>query len=245
MSLELPAMTVWRCGVCFWRPRLGIDFSHVWVRGIFSESGVWEQEYRLETRQKVEKWWHSRIQEQYMRDLDQQDSRKKKFYVLSMFPYPSGRLHMGHMRVYTISDTISHFQRMRGHQVLNPMGWDAFGLPAENAAIERNLDPEEWTRSNIQSMREQLDSLGLCFNWEREITTCLSDYYKWTQYLFIKMFQAGLAYQKEAVVNWDPMDETVLADEQVDARGRSWRSGAMIEQKLLKQWFIRTTHYAK
>uniref|UniRef100_A0A3B5BGN3 leucine--tRNA ligase n=1 Tax=Stegastes partitus TaxID=144197 RepID=A0A3B5BGN3_9TELE len=130
-------------------------------------------------------------------------------------------------------------------RVLNPMGWDAFGLPAENAAIERGLDPEEWTKSNIQSMREQLDSLGLCFNWDREVTTCLPDYYKWTQYLFIKLFEAGLAYQKEAVVNWDPVDQTVLADEQVDENGRSWRSGAQVEQKLLTQWFIKTTNYAK
>ncbi|XP_054638262.1 probable leucine--tRNA ligase, mitochondrial isoform X3 [Dunckerocampus dactyliophorus] len=162
-----------------------------------------------------------------------------------MFPYPSGRLHMGHVRVYTISDVIGHFQRMRGYQVLNPMGWDAFGLPAENAAIERGLNPEDWTKRNIQSMREQLDSLGLCFNWDREVTTCLPDYYKWTQYLFIKLFKAGLAYQKEAVVNWDPVDQTVLADEQVDENGRSWRSGAVVEQKMLTQWFIKTTNYGK
>ncbi|TNN37209.1 putative leucine--tRNA ligase, mitochondrial [Liparis tanakae] len=128
---------------------------------------------------------------------------------------------------------------------MNPMGWDAFGLPAENAAIERGLDPEEWTKSNIQSMREQLDSLGLCFNWEREVTTCLPDYYRWTQYLFVKLFEEGLAYQKEAVVNWDPVDQTVLADEQVDENGHSWRSGALVEQKLLTQWFIKTTNYAK
>uniref|UniRef100_A0A674A2C5 leucine--tRNA ligase n=1 Tax=Salmo trutta TaxID=8032 RepID=A0A674A2C5_SALTR len=170
---------------------------------------------------------------------------EKKFYVLSMFPYPSGHFHMGHVRVYTISDTIGHFQRMRGHQVLNPMGWDAFGLPAENAAIERGLDPEEWTKSNIQSMREQLDSLGLCFNWDKEVTTCLPDYYRWTQWLFVKLFKAGLAYQKEAVVNWDPVDQTVLADEQVDDSVRGWRSGALVEQKLLRQWFIKTTNYAK
>ncbi|MGH0124613.1 UNVERIFIED_CONTAM: hypothetical protein FKN15_019454 [Acipenser sinensis] len=130
-------------------------------------------------------------------------------------------------------------------QVLNPMGWDAFGLPAENAAIERGLDPEEWTKSNIAHMKEQLNSLDLCFNWDREITTCQPDYYKWTRYLFVKLFEAGLAYQKEALVNWDPVDQTVVADEQVDENGCSWRSGAKVEQKFLKQWFIKTTNYAK
>uniref|UniRef100_A0AAQ5ZZ26 leucine--tRNA ligase n=1 Tax=Amphiprion ocellaris TaxID=80972 RepID=A0AAQ5ZZ26_AMPOC len=167
------------------------------ARTLFSDTGIWEKDYRTETRRKVEEWWHPRIMAQWQKD------------------------------------------------VLNPMGWDAFGLPAENAAIERGLDPEEWTKSNIQSMREQLDTLGLCFNWDREVTTCLPDYYKWTQYLFIKLFEAGLAYQKEAVVNWDPVDQTVLADEQVDENGRSWRSGAQVEQKLLTQWFIKTTNYAK
>uniref|UniRef100_A0A3B3BWU4 leucine--tRNA ligase n=1 Tax=Oryzias melastigma TaxID=30732 RepID=A0A3B3BWU4_ORYME len=211
------------------------------TRTLFSETGVWDKDYRSETRRRVERWWHPRVMAQWQKDA----LEEKKFYVLSMFPYPSGRLHMGHVRVYTISDAIGHFQRMRGHQVLNPMGWDAFGLPAENAAIERNLDPEEWTKSNIQSMRGQLDDLGLCFNWDREVTTCLPEYYKWTQYLFVKLFEAGLAYQKEAVVNWDPVDQTVLADEQVDESGRSWRSGALVEQKLLTQWFIKTTNYAK
>ncbi|KPP56353.1 hypothetical protein Z043_126039, partial [Scleropages formosus] len=157
-------------------------------------------------------------------------SQRKKFYVLAMFPYPSGQLHMGHMRVYTICDAIAHFHRMKGHQ---------------NAAIERGLDPDEWTRRNIQSMKEQLNGLGLCFNWDREITTCLPEYYKWTQYFFVRLFKAGLAYQKEALVNWDPVDQTVLANEQVDENGRSWRSGALVEQKLLKQWFIKTTNYAK
>uniref|UniRef100_A0A674AZD5 leucine--tRNA ligase n=1 Tax=Salmo trutta TaxID=8032 RepID=A0A674AZD5_SALTR len=219
-------------------PRLLSPCPRDGARTLFSETGVWDRDYKADTRRRVEQWWHPRIMEQWRRDT-------KKFYVLSMFPYPSGRLHMGHVRVYTISDTIGHFQRMRGHQVLNPMGWDAFGLPAENAAIERGLDPEEWTKSNIQSMREQLDSLGLCFNWDKEVTTCLPDYYRWTQWLFVKLFNAGLAYQKEAVVNWDPVDQTVLADEQVDDSGCSWRSGALVEQKLLRQWFIKTTNYAK
>ncbi|XP_044109677.1 probable leucine--tRNA ligase, mitochondrial isoform X1 [Neovison vison] len=214
------------------------------TRGIYSATGEWTKEYTLQTRKEVEKWWHHRIKEQASK-ISEADKSKPKFYVLSMFPYPSGKLHMGHVRVYTISDTVARFQKMRGMQVINPMGWDAFGLPAENAAIERNLHPESWTQSNIEHMRKQLDRLGLCFSWDREITTCLPDYYKWTQYLFIKLYEAGLAYQKEALVNWDPVDQTVLANEQVDEHGCSWRSGAKVEQKYLRQWFIKTTAYAK
>ncbi len=166
------------------------------------------------------------------------------YYALSMFPYPSGNLHMGHVRNYVITDVIARVQRMRGKQVLHPMGWDAFGLPAENAAIERGIDPGVWTDQNIASMREQLKRLGLSIDWEREVATCHSDYYRWTQWLFLQFLEAGLAYQKDATVNWDPIDQTVLANEQVDGEGRSWRSGAVVEKRKLRQWFLKITAYA-
>ena len=153
------------------------------------------------------------------------------FFALSMFPYPSGSLHMGHVRNYVITDVVARVQRMRGRRVLHPMGWDAFGLPAENAAIERGIDPASWTDRNIAAMRQQLDQLGLSINWERELATCHSDYYRWTQWLFLQFLDAGLAYQKDATVNWDPVDQTVLANEQVDGDGRSWRSGAIVEKR--------------
>lgn len=167
-----------------------------------------------------------------------------KYYALSMFPYPSGNLHMGHVRNYTITDVIARVRRMQGYRVLHPMGWDAFGLPAENAAIDRGIHPARWTESNISNMRRQLQSLGLGYDWGRELASCQPQYYRWTQWLFLQMWQMGLAYQKEAQVNWDPVDQTVLANEQVDNEGRSWRSGAQVEQKLLKQWFLRITNYA-
>ncbi|HTL89389.1 MAG TPA: leucine--tRNA ligase, partial [Leptolyngbya sp.] len=170
---------------------------------------------------------------------------KPKFYALSMFPYPSGNLHMGHVRVYTIVDVIARLKRMQGYRVLNPMGWDAFGLPAENAAIERGVPPAKWTYQNIDQMRDQLKQLGISFDWTKEVATCSPDYYRWTQWIFLEFFKAGLAYQKEATVNWDPIDQTVLANEQVDADGKSWRSGAKVERKLLRQWFLRITDYAE
>ncbi len=169
----------------------------------------------------------------------------KKFYALSMFPYPSGDLHMGHVRNYTITDVIARIRRMQGYRVLHPMGWDAFGLPAENAAIQRGVPPAEWTLKNIAQMREQLKRLGLSYDWSREVATCLPNYYRWTQWIFLQFFEAGLAYQKEAAVNWDPIDQTVLANEQVDSEGRSWRSGAKVERKLLRQWFFKITDYAE
>ncbi|MFM7426543.1 MAG: class I tRNA ligase family protein, partial [Elainella sp.] len=178
-------------------------------------------------------------------DRTPEDTTKPKFYALSMFPYPSGNLHMGHVRNYTITDVIARVRRMQGYRVLHPMGWDAFGLPAENAAIDRGVHPAQWTYQNIDQMRAQLQRLGLSYDWEREVTTCSPDYYRWTQWIFLEFLQAGLAYQKEAAVNWDPIDQTVLANEQVDSEGRSWRSGAKVERRLLKQWFFKITDYAE
>jgi leucyl-tRNA synthetase len=169
---------------------------------------------------------------------------KEKFYCLSMFPYPSGRLHMGHVRNYTIGDVISRFQRMQGKNVLQPMGWDAFGLPAENAAINNNTAPAKWTYANIEYMKNQLKSLGFGYDWDREVATCKPDYYRWEQWFFTRLFEKGLVYKKNSTVNWDPIDQTVLANEQV-IDGRGWRSGALVEQKEIPQWFIKITDYAE
>ncbi|GFZ81365.1 leucine--tRNA ligase [Pseudohongiella nitratireducens] len=173
-----------------------------------------------------------------------EDSDKEKFYCLSMFPYPSGYLHMGHVRNYLIGDVISRHQRMLGKNVLQPMGWDAFGLPAENAAIQRQVPPAQWTWSNIDYMRKQLKQLGYAYDWSRELATCHPDYYKWEQWFFTRLFEKGLVYKKEAEVNWDPVDQTVLANEQV-VDGRGWRSGAIVERRKIPQWFIRITDYAQ
>jgi leucyl-tRNA synthetase len=172
-----------------------------------------------------------------------EDESREKFYCLCMFPYPSGRLHMGHVRNYTIGDVIARYQRMLGKNVLQPMGWDAFGLPAENAAIENNVPPARWTRSNIDYMRGQLQRLGFSYDWSRELATCDPDYYRWEQWFFTRLYERGLVYRKTAVVNWDPIDQTVLANEQV-IDGRGWRSGALVERREIPQWFVRITAYA-
>ncbi len=172
-----------------------------------------------------------------------EDSAKEKFYCLCMFPYPSGRLHMGHVRNYTIGDVISRYQRMQGKNVLQPMGWDAFGMPAENAAIERGVAPAQWTYENIGYMREQLKRLGFAYDWSRELATCQPDYYRWEQLIFTRLMRKGLVYKKNAVVNWDPVDQTVLANEQV-VDGRGWRSQALVERREIPQWFMSITAYA-
>ena len=173
-----------------------------------------------------------------------ENDTREKFYCLSMLPYPSGELHMGHTRNYTIGDVIARYERMKGKNVLQPMGWDAFGLPAENAAIQRQLPPSVWTRDNIKKMRTQLQQLGLAVDWTREIATCDPTYYRWEQWLFIQLFKKGLAYKKKSLVNWDPIDQTVLANEQV-VEGKGWRSGAPVERREISQWFLKITDYAE
>ncbi|MFA6231358.1 MAG: leucine--tRNA ligase [Rhodanobacter sp.] len=173
-----------------------------------------------------------------------EDSSRPKFFCLSMLPYPSGALHMGHVRNYTIGDVISRYQRMNGKNVLQPMGWDAFGLPAENAAIKNNTAPAKWTYANIDHMRSQLKSLGYAIDWTREFATCRPDYYRWEQLMFTRLLKKGMAYRKNAVVNWDPIDQTVLANEQV-VDGRGWRSGALVEKREIPQWFLKITDYAQ
>ncbi|PIE42862.1 MAG: leucine--tRNA ligase [Gammaproteobacteria bacterium] len=205
-----------------------------------------EAQYKLE-----EKYEPSKIEQTAQRHWEEnksfcvnEDKQKEKYYCLSMFPYPSGKLHMGHVRNYTIGDVVTRYQRMQGKNVLQPMGWDAFGLPAENAAIQNNIPPAKWTYENIEYMKRQLKQLGFGYDWNREVATCKPEYYRWEQWFFTKLYEKGLVYKKNSTVNWDPVDQTVLANEQV-VDGRGWRSGAIVEQKEIPQWFIKITDYAE
>jgi len=192
---------------------------------------------------KAERFWQQQWEEEKVfRSVT--NVNKKKYYVLEMFPYPSGKIHMGHVRNYTLGDVVARYKKMCGYNVLHPMGWDAFGLPAENAARQENKPPSEWTFQNIKVMRSQLKSMGLSIDWSREIATCHPEYYKHEQSFFIDLYEKGLAYKKDSLVNWDPVDQTVLANEQV-IDGKGWRSGAEIEQKKLSQWFLRTSAYSE
>src|SRR5215210_2153334 len=191
---------------------------------------------------KTEPRWQKLWEERRLFHADENDPRPK-YYVLEMFPYPSGRIHMGHVRNYTMGDVVARYMRARGHNVLHPMGWDAFGMPAENAAIERGIHPATWTYDNIAIMRSQLKSMGLSLDWSRELATCDVSYYHQQQKLFLDLRAAGLVDRKRRKVNWDPVDQTVLANEQV-IEGRGWRSGALVEQRELPQWFFRITEFA-
>ena len=193
---------------------------------------------------KAEERWSKYWQERGLFKANGTLGTKPKQYVLEMFPYPSGKLHMGHVRNYSLGDVVARYNRMRGFDVLHPMGWDAFGLPAENAAIERGIHPENWTLSNIGYMREQMKKLGFSYDWDREVATCLPDYYKWTQWLFLKLYENGLAYKKRAKVNWCPHCKTVLANEQV-IDGKCWRCHSPIEKREIEQWFFKITAYAE
>src|SRR5215204_32916 len=173
-----------------------------------------------------------------------EDPARRKYYCLCMFPYPSGRLHMGHVRNYTMGDVLTRYMRMQGYNVLQPMGWDAFGLPAENAAIKNKVPPAKWTYDNISYMKQQMQAMGLAIDWSREIATCDPAYYKWNQWLFLKMLQKGIAYRKTQTVNWDPVDQTVLANEQV-IDGKGWRTGAVVEKREIPGYYLKITDYAE
>jgi len=191
------------------------------------------------TEGKWQKYWET--EKKFQTEIDK---NKKKFYCLEMFPYPSGKIHMGHVRNYTIGDVLSRYKSLKGFNVLHPMGWDSFGMPAENAAKQNNLNPKSWTESNIKIMKNQLKKLGLSIDWNREISTCSEDYYKHQQKIFLELFDKGLVYRKESYVNWDPVDNTVLANEQV-IDGKGWRSGAQVERKKLNQWFFKISHFSE
>ena len=197
------------------------------------------QEYNvIEIEKKWQKFWEDKKIFQATKDFS-----KEKYYILVMLPYPSGNLHMGHVRNYSIGDVFARFHRMLGKNVIHPMGWDAFGLPAENAAIKHNIAPQKWTKQNIKRMQEQLKMLGLSYDWDREVATCDSEYYRWNQWIFLQMYKKGLVFRKKSSVNWCPSCKTVLANEQVK-EGKCWRCDSNVEQKELEQWFIKITQYA-
>ncbi len=195
--------------------------------------------------QRVEMKWFERWRQDASLYAAEPDSTKKKYYVLEMLPYPSGALHMGHVRNYAIGDALARYMWMNGYNVLHPMGWDSFGLPAENAAIQNNTPPRQWTLNNIANMKAQFNRMGFAFDWSREVTTCFPEYYRWNQWFFLKLFERGLAYRKKSKVNWCPKCATVLANEQVLSNGCCWRhEDTLVEQRELEQWFVRTTKYA-
>src|SRR5213082_1670224 len=194
--------------------------------------------------QRVEMKWFERFQQDPTLYAAERDSQKKKYYVLEMLPYPSGALHMGHVRNYSIGDALARYMWMKGYNVLHPMGWDAFGLPAENAALKNNAPPREWTLNNVANMKRQMNRLGFSYDWSTEITSCLPDYYRWNQWFFLKFYERGLAYRRKSKVNWCPECATVLANEQV-VNGCCWRhEETPVEQRDLEQWFFRITSYA-
>ncbi len=224
-------MFVW---VGRWYP---LYFFNVYLK--LWNQGAMEQQYNP---QKIERDVQAQWEEEKVFEVIEDDT-KESFYCLAMFPYPSGRLHMGHVRNYGIGDVISRYQRMQGKNVLQPMGWDAFGLPAENAAMKNNVAPAKWTYENIDYMRDQLKRLGFGYDWSRELATCTPEYYRWEQWFFTRLFKKGMVYRKTAMVNWDPVDNTVLANEQV-IDGKGWRSGATVERRKIPQWFLKITDYA-
>ncbi|MHB8144524.1 MAG: class I tRNA ligase family protein, partial [Vulcanimicrobiaceae bacterium] len=189
----------------------------------------------------VERKWQERWERAHLYRASDDDARER-YYVLEMLPYPSGDLHVGHAKNYTLGDAVARMMRMLGYNVLHPMGWDAFGLPAENAAIQRGIDPAQWTRSNIENMQRQIRLMGTGYDWSREIATCDPEYYRWNQWLFLRLYEHGLAYKREAPVNWCPNDRTVLANEQV-VDGRCWRCHSPVERRNLSQWFLKITAY--
>src|SRR6266704_1592576 len=196
---------------------------------------------RYNFRENEQKW--QRLWQERGCFAAREDPARPKYYVLEMFPYPSGKLHVGHVRNYTMGDLVARYRRAQGYNVLHPMGWDAFGLPAENAAIAGNEHPAAWTSENIATMRGELQRMGFAYDWSREIATCHPEYYRHEQKMFLDFLAADLAYRKESWVNWDPVDQTVLANEQV-VDGRGWRTGALVEKRLLSQWFLRTPEFA-